>query len=728
MQYAQPQMMQQPQQMLAGIVYNVIDQSSFNPNLPQGNDLQIQVQPSQWLQNPQSQQMLGLAVGMFRQRMQERANRSFLHTWAYNRLSQNRFQNQHWQTWVNHLYNFLEFISVVQGQSNPPNAAPGKAADTMYKCYVAQCVAEHPQLMNFLVVQGPQGPVPDQNSIGEIQKYSQLLGAIMQDTNAYRNGSMMAPQQVQQYQQPYPQYMQAGQVNVSMGGSSPGQLPPVNMMQYNQQPQYQAQRPAMGLSSMTVGQHIQTNQPLPVQSVSNSGGGSTGMDYGVPAAPEPMPVASPNPPAVMQPTESYGVTLAPISPVPVNPQTQMVATMPVEELDRPIPMSAAEVILDPHYYVPDGVEVDLERPFDTIYSPGGVITRPAYQVDWTVTRNDTHVYTQMVDPTRFIRFYTQWPDGVVQERIEEITEMMDYMRHEINPDLKAAAHRPNGEVVLTQLQVHKTITDMLPLAEVKELQLADEAQPVRLVVDFQGTTDMENEVEARRVLRKELGLDTDVKLPSHEYGSTRTHLIEIDEATFEELLGHLDTNDLQQIAKDLALMQREGKLGNRVFKFIDARLTNEVNSYLKDVLSQDVSIDHFTADINDLFDYVAQNLGEKYVKLLKEGAQTILARSLQLAKTEDEGDVIYSINDNFINLQTGWMMAELTDAKVDDEAQLVSKYTHAALIEAIKTMLGRATPAERILRRFRVVTLDGAYLEIFRGKLVENAFMFKRTA
>lgn len=725
MQYAQQQMMQQqPQQLLAGIPYNMVDQSTFNPNLPQGNELQIQVQPSQWLQNPASQQMLGLAVGMFRQRMQERAARSCMHTWAYNRLSQNRFQNPAWQQWVNHLYNFLEFISVVQANTNPPNMAPAKAADTMYKCYLAQCAAEHPQLMNFLVVQGPGGQqMPDNNSIQEIQKYSQLLGAIMQDTNAYRSGSMMAPQQVQQYQQAHPQYMQAGQVNVT-NGVNPGQLPPVNMMQHQQQ--YQAQRPAMGLSSMSVGQHLQTNGPSPMPLTATTGGGSTGMDYGSPV--EPQKVANQNPPAVMQPAESYGEQLAPISPTPIYQATANVAAMPVEDLDRPIPLSAADVILDPHYYTPPGVEIDLERPYDTIYSPGGVITRPAYQVDWKVSRNDSFVYSQMVDPTRFIRFLTQWPDGVVQERIEEIVPMMEYMKHEIDPDLKAAADRPNGEVVTTKLKVHTTITDMLPLSEVKELQLTDEAQPVRMVVDFQGTTDMENEVEARRVLRKELGLDNTAVLPSHEYGSTRTHLIEIDEATFEELLGCMDTNDLQQIAKDISLMYRAGSLSDRLLKFINSRLTAETNSYLKDVLSQDVSVDHFIADINDLFDYLAQNLGDKYVKLLKDGAQTILARALQLSKTEDEGDILYSINDNFINLQTGWTIGELTDIQVDDDAQLVSKYTHAALIEAIKTMLSRATPAERILRRFRVITLDGAYLEIFRGKLVENAFMFKRTA
>lgn len=724
-QMMQQQMMQQPQQMLAGVVYSHLDQSTFNPNLPMGNDLQIQVRTTNWLSQPAAQQMLGTAVGLFRQRLQERANRTPLHTWAYNRISAGRFQNQEWNKWMQLLADFLEFLSVVQAQNNPPQMAPGKAADTMFKCYLATCVAEQPQLMQFVQ---PTQQNPDSSMAQEIQKYSQLSGAIMQDIAAYQRGAMVAPQQIQQYQQPHPQYMQAGPTQQSM------QLPPVgSTMQYQQpQQQYQAQRPAMGLSSMTVGQHIQTHNPLPVSAPQNTGGGATGMDYGGPSvAPAPVPVVQPTPPAVMAPVESYGVSLAPISPVPIQPQANVpaVSNIAVEELDRPIPFEAKDVILDPHYYTPDGVDVDLERPFDTIYSPGGVITRPAYQVpDWTVTRNDSFVYTQLVDPSRFVRFYTKWPDGMVQERIVEYTPMMDYMKHEINPDLKAAAHRPEGEVVLTQLKVHKTIENMLPLAEVKELQIADEATPVRMTVDFQGTTDMENEVESRRELRRQLGLDSDATLPSHEYGSTRTHLLELDDATFEEIIGHLDTNDLQQVSKDLSLMFRQGKLQGRVYQFINDRLTTEVNSYLKDVMSQDVSIDDFFNDTNELFDHLAQELGEKYVALLKGGAQTIMARAIQFHRTEDGDDVTYSINDNYINLQTGWTVRELTDAKIDDEAQLVSEYTHAALIEAIKGMLGRATPAERTLRRFRVITTDGAYLEIFRGTLVPNAFMFKRVA
>ena len=90
MQYQQ----QQPVQQLAGIAYNMVDQSTFNQNLPMNNDAPIQVQPSPWLNQQGAQQMLGMAVGLFRQRLQDRSNRTPLHCWAYNRISQNRFQNQ----------------------------------------------------------------------------------------------------------------------------------------------------------------------------------------------------------------------------------------------------------------------------------------------------------------------------------------------------------------------------------------------------------------------------------------------------------------------------------------------------------------------------------------------------------------------------------------------------------------------------------------------------------
>lgn len=719
------QQQQQPVQQLAGVPFNMVDQTTFNPNLPMNNDAPIQVQPSQWLNQQGAQQMLAMAVGLFRQRLQERAARTPLHAWAYNRISANRFQNPAWQQWCSHIFNFLEFISVAQAQNNPPQQAPGKAADTMFKCYLAQCVAEQPQLMSF---------IQDQTMVAEIQKYSQLLGAIMQDVTAYRSGAMMTPQMQQQqmFQQPQQQYQQVQYAQPQYAQSGAGQLPQIQpQQQYNQYPQQCAPMP---LQAMGVGQHVQTNAPLPLSTPQTSGGSATGMDYGgASVAPTPAPVQQPvaaaNPPAVMQPAESYGVSLAPISQTPINPAPiQTIEAMQVEELDRPIPISVKDVILDPDYYIPQGVEIDPERPFDTIYAPGGVITKPAYQTDWTVTRNDEFVYTQMVDPQRFIRFYTKWPDGMVQESIVEYTPMMDYLKHEINEDLRRQAHRPNGEVKLTVLEVSKTIADMKPIAEVKELQLTDENQPVRLPVDFQGSTDMENEVEARKLLRSELGLAADAKLPAHEYMSSRTHLVELDDATFEEILGLLEHDDLQQLAKDFSLMSRQGKIGQRTFNFIDGRLTAEVNSYLRDVLSQDVSIDSFFDDVDELFDHMSTELGEQYVKLLKDGAKHILARAVKFNRIVDGDDITHSIDDAYTNLQVGWELAELTDSKIDEEARLVSKYTHMALIEAIKGMLGRATPAERVLRRFRVITADGAYLEIFRGMLVKDAFMFKRVA
>lgn len=696
-QYAQQQ---QPQmQMIAGICFNAVDQSTFNPNLPNNNDAVPQIQASQWLQNPQAQQMLAMSLGIFRLRLQERAARSPLHTWAYNAISTNRFQNPVWNDWGNRLAAFLEFLSVVpsQAQQNPPNVAVPKAADTMFKCYLATCAAQQPQLYQFIA--------QDQSMTSELQKYSQLSGAIMQDIQAYRQGRMASQQQ---QQVPYAQQQAYGQ--------------PVNMG-YGQ-PQQAHQTP---LQSMAVQpQAAYSVQPMAIQA--STGPGNTGMDYGIPAA-EPLPVAplqnvlaQPNKP--LNPVETYGVSIAPVDTVaPLAP------VYAVEELDRPIPASAAEVIMEPHYHTPVGFEVDEERAFDIIHSPGGVITRPAYQVkDWVVTRNDTFVYTQLVDPQRYIRFYTKWPDGMVQENIVEITPMMNYLQHEIDADLRRAAHQPDGKVVQKQLAIHKEINNMKTITEVKELMLTDEHQPVRMLVEFQGSTDMENEVEARKLLRQDLNLSKDDTLPAHEYRSSRTHLIDLDDASFEALMTTLDSNDLAAVAKDLTMHLRKGVLTPRMYNFINKRLTEETNSFLKDAMSQEVRIDDFVEDVIPLMDHLA-TLDGKYVVMLKEATALLLSRSVQLHRSEDEDNgVVYSINDSFVNLQTGWNLADLSDGKLSDEAQLVSGFTHQALIDAIKGMLGRATPAERILHRFRVITLDGAYLEIFKGVLVQNAFMFKRVA
>lgn len=715
--YPQQQYVQQPQQpqqnqpqALNGIVFNMLDQSTFNPNLPNNNDVQAQVQLTPWLQQPTAQQLLARAVAVFRLRLQERAQRTFVHTWAYNNISQNRFQNQVWTEWCNRLAGFLEFLIVCQPQTNPPETALAKATDSMFKCYMSACVAMNPQLQQFI----PQDQY-GQAMHSDIQKFSQILGVINQDLQAYRSGRQMTPQQQmpQQYQQ-QPQYGQ------------PQQLPPVNMAQYGQ-PQYAQPMAPLPLQSMAVGsQPVQALQPLPVHSA--PGVGSTGMDYGIPSK---EPVVTPPQQMLAQPTkplnpvETYGVSVAPVETVAPVQQAQT-----VEDLSRPIPTSAAEVQMDPHYYMPAGFTVDEERPFDIIHSPGGIVTRPAYQVkDWKVTRNDTFVYTQLVDPNRFIRFYTKWPDGMVQENIVEITPQMSYIKHEIDADLRGAAADPKGKVVRTVVEVHKTIADMKPIAQVKELMLTDEDQPVQLTVEFQGSTDMENEVEARKHLRAELGLDKTAKLPAYEYRSSRTHLIDLDEDGYNTVMASLDSNDLVQLGKDLQLHTRQGVLTPRVFNFLNERLTRETNSFMRDAMSlEQVTIDNFCEDIGPLLDGLA-SMDTKYVTLLKGASQLILARSIQLYRnTEEDGEVTYSVNDSFINLQTGWTLAEIADGKLSEEAQLVSNFTHQALVDAIKGMYSRADDAARILNRFRVITLDGAYLEIFRGVLIQSAFMFKRVA
>lgn len=710
-QYVQQPQQNQPQA-LNGIVFNLLDQSTFNPNLPNNNDVQAQVQLTPWLQQQSAQQLLARAVAVFRLRLQERAQRTFVHTWAYNNISQNRFQNQVWTDWCNRLAGFLEFLIVCQPQTNPPETALAKATDSMFKCYLSSCVAMNPQLQQFI----PQDQY-GQAMHADIQKFSQILGVINQDLQAYRSGRQMSPQQqMPQYAQPQQQYGQ------------PQQLPPISMAQYGQQqPQYHQPVAPLPLQSMAVGsQPVQSLQPLPVHS--SPGAGSTGMDYGIPSK---EPVVTPpqqllsQPVKPLNPVETYGVSVAAVETVAPVQQ----AYVP-EELDRPIPSSAAEVTMDPHYYMPAGFTVDEERPFDIIHSPGGIVTRPAYQVkDWKVTRNDTFVYTQLVDPNRFIRFYTKFPDGMVQENIVEITPMMEYIKHEIDADLRGAAVNTKGKVVRNIVEVHKSIADMKPIAQVKELMLTDEDQPVQLTVEFQGSTDMENEVEARKHLRAELGLAKDAKLPAYEYRSSRTHLIDLDEDGFNTIMASLDCNDLVQIGKDLQLHTRQGILTPRVFNFLDERLTRETNSFLKDAMSlENVSIDNFCEDIGALLDGLA-TMDSKYVSLLKGASQLILARSIQLYRTTDEDEeVSYSVNDSFINLQTGWTLAEISDGKLSDEAQLVSNFTHQALIDAIKGMYSRADDAARILNRFRVITLDGAYLEIFRGVLIQSAFMFKRVA
>jgi hypothetical protein len=690
----------QPQQQQQQLPFpiNQVDQGTFSPNLPFSNDKVPQLQLRPWQQ--QNQQLVLEAIGRFRGELQAAVNRTNMHTFAYNVMANGNFNNPQWTEWCGYVANLLEFMLVMQPQANNPQIAPTKAAQTCKNFYLGQMAVAFPQLQQFL---NPQ-------QMAEIQQYQMKFGNFQVDWRTYASGAM---QQQPQYMQP-PQYGQSQQYQ---------QQPMMNTMgSYQMQPQ----QPQAMMNQLTVNTQAAV-QPMQLNHLQQqmAPAGNMGDTYDVPQAEMAKPI---------QPVEQYGEPSNPLYGDQPAMQQQF-QQQPVQQTDLPVPMSVKDVVMDPNYFVPMGVVINVLRPFDVIYSPGGVETRPAHlaaALGWVRTGGSNDPYEQSCDPTMYLRMYTRWPDGTVKESFVkwEDHQMLEYMRHEIDESLRAAAYRPDGEIRVTAVPISNGVNGMKPLEEVMKLDLTDELTPVELPVELQGSTDMENEIEARQYIQENMALMEDDIIPCHEYKSSRTHLLDITPEVFEELREKTRLNDIMMFAKDLKQMTLDGKLPTRVFRFLNDRMTTGVNLFIKDALSiENLDIDSFTDDMGALIDVLLGRYGQPTVDKFKAGTSLMFGKNLnlQFAETSNSATAV-AVVDAYINFQLGWTQAQLTDSalKISKEPQLVSSLTHQVFIDVLKSIFKRHTKEELLKRRIRLITADGVYLEVFRGFIMDTAMLIKQ--
>jgi hypothetical protein len=667
-----------------------IDGSTFNNNLPHGNDVWPQLNLPQTV----DKQISSMIVATFRMLAQSRAAKSAIHCFAYNLLAQNRFNNQLMQEWCQRAVDFGEYLAMVQRAQ--PNEVIDKAATKIY--------------LSLLFVTASNYPAVAQRCPAEIinglQQVGQEFQAIQHDVMVYqRNRSTMMPMGGMQQMG----YAGAPQGGVVMQGQ---QLPPIN----SQLSQY-----AVG-QQVNLGNTLMPNPPTPTPTGGTGTRGSAlyiGDQPAAPIQPQSWTAGQPLNASVAQPTPQP----APITPVGTGVQ---------DDPDLVPPSSVDDIIMDPYAYTPKGFLVDVERKFDVIHAPGGVEIRPAYQTKWKRTVGDDQPYSVLYDPNRFVLFYVKWPDGAVKEKLVEVTEDMKYIQHELNDQLRARAIKPEGRVVASTRGI---IDNDKPPVAIEEAVTQDHAlddrterNPVVLDALFTNSTDLENEHEARQAVIEALELDETESIPAHEYTTVRFHALDISEECFEALDGIKAYKTLGMAANKLKSLLDNGVLPLRYYRFINDRLTEQVNTFLSDNLSlTGIRITDFVADIDELGPYLATKRGKAIQTVFESAADLILARSLNLAQ-EDNGDgTAYGVVDYAVNFQLSWAEADLISLNIEKEPVLVSNSSHPKVLQVVKDMLKRAIASGTVgHRRMRLITIDGVYLEVVRGMLVENAILLKR--
>lgn len=678
---------------------NEQDPRWFNNNLPQGNDAVPPIQLSQWMQ---ANQQVGLmTIGMVRAMAQAAANKSPTHCFVYNLLCQNGFQNQIWQQWAQTAVDFCEVLIIMKGYQ--PQDAINKAA----QCTVEACmgVAFH--------TYPPLQQVTPNNFWSGLQAAQQMYQQMTMDIRNLRSGNFNTGMP---------------QNNWSSGPS--GNLPPINMAHHNQN--YSGYQNHSNHGAQVSGPATVSNYQA-----HNSYSGHAGPASGeVANSLYDVPVSEPVKPLVPKEeisTDYYGNV---INQEP-QPMQSFPQAAPIEETNLPIPTNVNEVVIDPTYYQPNGFKLDINRAYDLIHNPGGIAIQPAQLVDWEVTLGDDSPWLDLLDPNAYCRFLVKFPDGTVKEKYVEWTDAMNYLRHELDAELRRKAYRPNGIVVSTATPISTIGGDAMAASDVESLVKdghlkRDVVPPVILPAIFQGSTDLEIESQVREDLSNllEVNFNADIPMPNVEYRSQFTHTLPISHEAFERLVELREGKDLAQTALALRDLTTQGVLSIRVLHALNDRLTKAVNAVMADTMGLTVQIDDFCEDYLSLEDYLEKQRGQAMRRVLQGAAESILNRAMNVIATdsgEEHTPTMYHVVDNYINFQLGWDLADLANLNLKSgKPVLISALAHSVILDTLKPMIGRANQnREEFTGVLRLITRDGYYLEVLKGRLRENATLLK---
>lgn len=702
--------------------YDQVDQRTFNPSLPHNNEVTPPVNPPPGLDS----QVMNQVAAMFRLRCQNSSQKTPLHTFAYNLLSHNFFQNERYTHWVQYTMDFTAFL--MQARGYQPQQAVEKAVDLIYTGMLAMIAAEYPAIVSQI----------DQGIHHELMGAAQALETIKKDLNTFqqqRSHGGMPPQQGG-YPQQMPGYQQqAPSPTMTYGQSSQHQLPPVNVSSgYPQQ-----------------GGGVGNTAPAPYQLGGSAPSGYTpppqtgGVTSGAPAGGRfaDAPAQSSQPMA-QTPADSWTAgqpvnrNMANIQPPNLGggskvppPQPETPPMMP----NQPAPHSVDEIDLIAH-----AAANYSERPYDEIHIPGGVVARPAHLSGWKRTRSDAKPYAIAYDPKKYILFHVKWPDGVVEEKLVEYQPMknMDYLQHEINARLRGEKIKPEGKVIPTHHKVIDFDEPLKPVEEVKEsldkgLIDKDALRPVILEGLLTASSDLENEETALQQVAEQLGLSSEelTHVPAHEYTSANMYPFNLPDEGQERLKMLATTDSLQGLATGLVEAVNDGLMSQRYFRFFDERLTRMINAALADNMGLDqLKIDSFVEDIEGLFPYLANHHGPELVEVLMSRTKGLLMQwmSLRYEETEDGSeDTTLFLADEYVNLQLPWTSDEMASLNLTDEPVLLQSSTHPKITRVVNEMLKRHDRNGTLLGRFfRLITADGIYLTVLRGWLVEQSVLLKR--
>lgn len=382
-----------------------------------------------------------------------------------------------------------------------------------------------------------------------------------------------------------------------------------------------------------------------------------------------------------------------------------------------------------------------ERPFDGMTFEDGTYMKPAATSGWVKTFDPSKPYTPIYNPEKFILFHLKRPDGTVLEQLEPRTDEMDmdYVQHETDPKLRAAAleqrRSDSGEIVPEwKLATHmrESNREGMYVSAPNENKAEDDlpvSQP-RVLESVPITHSLQEGL---------LKLSGFAKSSEVEPG-------QLVEMVFEVVTPLMTTGDLGSVMKIFEsatsfeefrtrLYDHREALTDEVAALIDQRLTASINDGLRYHMGlAHLYIDSFADDYIDLLGVLKNQYGEGLVNSFVENAPEMIGRSMAVLTdsslasyltTQNIGDVdvancMLVFRDRCNVTQVPWSLA---DMKIDlSHANLIPE-SMVDFREAVLAIFSRTEDWPVSFAHRYLQTSDKKLLELRRGYLDENAYL-----
>lgn len=634
------------------------DVSTFSNTLP-NNDKVPQVQMPRALNN--NYQIVGYVTGLFRLQLQNRVNSGGLYIVAYNILSSNQFNNQVYQQWCQKI---VDLLAINMGQFGFDERLAQQVVTEVYQAYLGFIWSQYKQQLSQITPNNLWSTLE-----AAINHWHQLEQKLAQAKQGYGQPQMQMGYNQSQQMQNHNVYSQAVTGQPNFGTT----IPNVNV---------------------NVGSNISSEGMYTMQPIETFDTGANNPYSG--------------------PTMANHLT--PATTVP-----EMSQNVPQGSVDPLESISLMDVIVSPNEnnnydYIKVSDSIHIEPTFKSS-------VKPVYVGDYP--------YPSFYDPSKFMAF-TIINDltGETLEKILPIEKDMEYLRHELDDTLRArynALNKDNKIIVPRSDTIAEyngsTSSDLADVdLTIKLKGDVVESLPM-LVIDnvvFTGSSDMEVEKSVIEYIKENVEHDESI-LPVHEYKSLKYHYLDVDKEGYSLIESLSSCADFASVGSTLKEALRTKTINVRTFNFINERLTDAINEFIKDSLSDDaVSIDCFVSDIMDLVEYYENNKPKSYLALEKALAK-ILGRSIDTMELDDG----YAVVDTYINIQLNWLLIDLSALDLKKgECALISSMSNETLLDLIKKSIIRNRDNNQYAR-YRLITSDGYYLELVKGHLLDNVNLLK---